>query len=262
MRKLILFGFFGLALTGLFLMDGCKKGKGDPFLSLRSRKTRVAGTWKVVAMQSEVNTTTTDPNGDVITQKQTIEFDGVQATTTSTSTTGGSTETSTSTQDFTQDYTFDKDGTWKGTKVQTSSGSDSVNIYNSNTGLFDPYLVAVFFTTTTSSTGTWDFLSGTGKDFKNKENMVIKTTSYSEQVIKLEVFSPIGNSPSRSNVTSTTTTDRETNSMNEIWTISTLKHKQMVVAASLNSSYVEKVDGIQDSDLTVEEGEISMTLEP
>lgn len=34
-------------IAGTLVLPSCKKGEDDPFLSLRSRKSRVAGTWEV-----------------------------------------------------------------------------------------------------------------------------------------------------------------------------------------------------------------------
>lgn len=49
---------WGLAmLLFVFVLESCKKGEDDPFLSLRSRKSRVAGEWKLkkglLTVQSE-----------------------------------------------------------------------------------------------------------------------------------------------------------------------------------------------------------------
>ncbi len=138
---------FKVAIAALaisaFVLDGCKKGEGDPFLSLASRKARVAGEWKVSAgsgTSSQVvgSTTITD----------TWTYDGATQTTT---TNPGSTVT---TDKFTMDYTFEKDGTFS-------------QVYVDNNGSTAQ---------TTTTTGTWNFTGGVG-EMKNKSQIVMTTLS-------------------------------------------------------------------------------------
>lgn len=118
---------------------GCKKGEGDPFLSLASRKARLAGEWKVTAGTGS----DTDNNGT-----DTWVYNGTtQTTTTSTS--------NTITDAFTIEYTFEKDGTFK-------------MVYTDNN-------VTPIVTTTT---GTWNWTGGVA-DMKNKSQVVLTTLSQS-----------------------------------------------------------------------------------
>jgi hypothetical protein len=52
-----------LLLTGLFstLLMGCKKGENDPFLSLKSRKARIAGQWEMINWESSVTQSNSNP---------------------------------------------------------------------------------------------------------------------------------------------------------------------------------------------------------
>ena len=46
-KKLINFVFVGIAIAGLSTVSSCKKGENDPFLSLKSRTSRITGEWKL-----------------------------------------------------------------------------------------------------------------------------------------------------------------------------------------------------------------------
>lgn len=49
-KKIISFVFSALVVVGLTTtFTGCKKGENDPFLSLKSRKARISGEWKLVS---------------------------------------------------------------------------------------------------------------------------------------------------------------------------------------------------------------------
>lgn len=122
--------------------SGCKKGEGDPFLSLKTRKGRIHGEWKITKGEGTrsyvfANTTVTE----------TISYDGTTETTT---TNPGN---STSTSKWTQTYEFEKDGAF------TSTYTDNDN---------NPAV-------TTTMKGTWNWTGGVG-DMKNKSQIVLTVT--------------------------------------------------------------------------------------
>lgn len=119
---------------------GCKRGEGDPFLSLASRKARLAGEWTVSSGEGS----DTDASGT-----DTWVYDGTTETTTFSS--GGS-----ATDKYTIEYTFEKDGTFK--MVRTDN--------NTSTAIVE------------TSTGTWNWTGGVG-ELKNKSQVVLTTLSYS-----------------------------------------------------------------------------------
>jgi hypothetical protein len=182
------------------LFTGCKKGENDPFLSIHSRKARVAGEWKVTDgkgtdVQTGTNsfgsTTTTDNwtyDGATWTNSRTVAF-----TPTSGSGTSGTTTTSTS---ITMSYTFDKDGTWKSTEVVTATNGDM---------------------TTTNTSGTWNFTGGVG-EIKNKEQIALMTD-------KTEVIDYDQSSQSSS---TTVTESTGSESSPQIITLDELKNKEMI----------------------------------
>jgi hypothetical protein len=136
-----------IALTTIIaigsVVTSCKKGENDPFLSLRSRKARVVGEWKVVSATSEDVQT----NGD----KTTTTFDGTTLTEVDYDASNGSTNSSTSTQ--TEEWTFEKD-----------------------------YSFTYHFTTPSGMQmyeGSWAFMGKSKEgDVKKKENIGIRVLKY------------------------------------------------------------------------------------
>jgi hypothetical protein len=118
-------------------LESCKKGEGDPALSLRSRKARMAGEWKASAGKGS------DTQGSSTT---TFTYDGTTITQTSNNITFSYGQTI--------DVTIEKDGTFKSTTVSTINNS----------------------TTTSTETGTWNFTSGVG-EAKNKSQLMMMTLS-------------------------------------------------------------------------------------
>jgi len=85
----------------------CKKGENDPFISLKSRKARLVGEWKLVeGSTSVVSSTGTD----------TYTFDGTLMTSVESGVT--------TTEPYSETYTFEKDGTYKYSD-NTNNGEDT-----------------------------------------------------------------------------------------------------------------------------------------
>ncbi len=136
MKKIIIF------LAVMAVIGSCKKGENDPFISLKSRKARIAGEW--VLSTSEIVTTS---SGDVSTTK----FNNGSVTIISA---GGS-----STGIGSGTLTIDKDGTYKSQTSYTITG----------TGYSSSYSETV--------EGTWQFMDGDkDEDIKNRERVLIHIT--------------------------------------------------------------------------------------
>ena len=151
-----------LAVGLLVATPSCKKGENDPFLSLKSRKARIAGDWLITGY--DYDNTYTQADGDSGTDKAVMNGDVITFTNTFTS--GGTTTTSTSTTTVNEaSYSFTKEGTftavWNTTNVSVSTNSG--------------------FTTTTTTTsksatsGDWSFIGKQKKTYKNKERIVLNT---------------------------------------------------------------------------------------
>ncbi|MFZ5553961.1 MAG: hypothetical protein ACOZCO_12670 [Bacteroidota bacterium] len=138
MKKIFIYAVAAITTMSLSLTS-CKKGEGDPFISLKSRKSRLAGEWTVSAgngtdMNSGVNTTWT--------------YDGTQEVTTYPSPFPQTTDK------WTLTHTIEKDGTFTSVYVDNDASPAE----------------------TTTTTGTWNFTGGVG-EYKNKSQVVFTTLS-------------------------------------------------------------------------------------
>lgn len=126
MKKIFLLaGMAAMMATTVVTFDSCRKGAEDPAISLRSRKARLVGDWKL----TKGTMTSTSQNGNITT----TTYDGTNETTGSSS------------SPYTMTISFMKDGTYKAVTTSTQSNS---------------FYTAV---TTQETTGTWDFNSGIGE---------------------------------------------------------------------------------------------------
>jgi hypothetical protein len=108
MKKLLI-AFFLLGTISSTIVS-CKKGENDPFLSLRSRKARLTGEWKVTGYETKE----TDSDGDSYSES----LNGSIITVTDINN-GGTPDVSTYV--FTSSITFNKDYTF--TQIQTYGDS-------------------------------------------------------------------------------------------------------------------------------------------
>ena len=125
-----------------FGFAGCKKGEGDPFLSLKTRKSRVAGEWKVTKGEG---THSYVFGSQTITE--TMSYDGTTETTVS------NPGNFTSTDKHTTTYSFEKDGTFTITETDNNGSTPDV----------------------TTTKGNWNFSGGVG-EAKNKSQLVLLIT--------------------------------------------------------------------------------------
>jgi hypothetical protein len=148
MKKSFLLGIGIVALVAN--LSSCKKGENDPFLSLKSRKSRVVGEWtlsKIVGTETYVDLQ--DATNNYTTE---ISYaDGKETTTEKSSGTPFSTV-----KNYTMDYSFKKDGTYTIIKTTTTNTTTSVN----------------------TLTGTWVFIGKNKTDgIKKKEGILLNETS-------------------------------------------------------------------------------------
>jgi hypothetical protein len=163
MKKILVLSLGLLFMGSTF--TACKKGENDPFMSMKSRKARVAGEWTVSGSEgTEKETENFDSQGDSYTfvQTETSTYNGVTNTTVATSvitnltTAAAVTDSETTTSTYTETYSFDKEGTYVYTRLTTYSDGSSNKSENE---------------------GTWSFL-GKNKtsDLKSKEAIMTSTT--------------------------------------------------------------------------------------
>lgn len=216
------------------VVTSCKKGDDDPALSLRSRKARFAGEWKVATDITESTSINTSyPSGTTVTTtiKTTEKYDGVNYSSTSDETVSQAglsfNENTSSTGAITEYmFTIEKDGTWsskKSYKITSVTEKDA-----SGTVTF-----AVDETRMEEMSGTWAFL-GANKtnELKNKEAVVLSiekvTTSFDSK----------STSGSNSSSLSTSESTYAPNEFTMILNITQLANKEMAAEVTFkrNSS--------------------------
>jgi hypothetical protein len=157
MKKTLSFMLVTLLTASTFLTS-CKKGEDDPFLSVKSRKSRVVGEWKMIS-----GTSTEIDQNSTYTTTTTITYSGTSAAESETIASSTSTTTTTSDYSYTQEFIFDKDGSFSGTIVE-----DGI---------------------TTTFEGTWNFTGGV-KEAKNKSQIIL---TYSKTVYDGNTYTYDGN---------------------------------------------------------------------
>jgi hypothetical protein len=205
MKKINKSLFYLIILSLIFpLLESCKKGENDPFLSLSSRKSRVEGTWTVSKMTA-TNTSSTLMGATALITNATMSYDGQTATAEVSAGSSGSTPTTSyDTMYYTSSYTFAKEGTFESTMD-----------YDFPDYPDDDEVV--------KRTGVWTFSGGTG-DIKNKENLILSTTA-------LVLTETENGSTTTANYTydGNYTEDYEGNAINSVYSIKQLKSKEMVL---------------------------------
>jgi hypothetical protein len=134
----IVFGFF----------SQCKKGKDDPFISLRTRKDRMAGEWTLKSGTFDSKYTSTNYSSSTY-----VSFTSSTYNLTNSSTNNNITITNTETGTYSYKLLIEKDGFFRMTQV------------------VDGDLII--------TSGNWNFTAGIG-DLKNKEQIVLNVTSESD----------------------------------------------------------------------------------
>ena len=153
-----------LALASIIVLDSCKKGENDPFLSFKSRKGRVEGEWKLSSSEAttvDAGTTSTD------------KFDGANMS----SIVGSGTPTVTT---YEETMTMGKDGSYKMTSKQ---------VYTKTVGT-----IVTTVTWDETASGTWNFTSKVG-EAKNKDHITITTNTWSTNETTIITGMPVLTDP-------------------------------------------------------------------
>ena len=164
MKNTVILLLSALVIAGSF--SGCKKGENDPFLSLRSRKSRLEGNWVIV--KEEVSET--NINGSTTEIMQSV-YDGKMKVTTTTTTAGALSTTVIDTVKYTVNFDIKKDGNYK----MIAANENKIDIVTTE--------------------GTWLFLGKSKLNgLKNKEAILLTTT---KQVVS---SNPVANSVNYENL--------------------------------------------------------------
>lgn len=154
-----------LLISALILMlvvpfSGCKKGEEDPGISLRSRDSRVEGTWKLSKIEStetEVDKTSTSTDTEITTTTITIAYDGTDITTTTLvkDESGGTTESNITkiVDTYSVSVTINKDNTYTYNTSKTNKTSCTADASDCT-----PVTTAFIGTYTDKDNGEWFWL--------------------------------------------------------------------------------------------------------
>ncbi|MBD78400.1 MAG: hypothetical protein CL840_05740 [Crocinitomicaceae bacterium] len=137
-----------LILAVVAALSACKKGENDPFISLKTRKGRLSGDWKVTHAVYSINDTVWTYNGTTLVKS----MDGVEL----------------SSFPVTHEFSFTKSGEYTINKT---------NEYPANH--FSPNTPAI--TTRYLETGIWNFTGGAG-DTKTKSQLLMQAERIEKRV--------------------------------------------------------------------------------
>lgn len=110
-----------ILLLGAITVSGCKKGENDPFLSFKSRDSRIQGTW-TLSSQSDTQTDMSSFNGTVTTSTSTATF----ASGLMTEVSGGSTDA----YSYSLELTINEDGTYTVVEIVDGNTSEATGSWN------------------------------------------------------------------------------------------------------------------------------------
>lgn len=204
MKKALIMLTAALVVGSTF--QSCKKGENDPFLSLKSRKGRLTGTWNMTISSRTNNTTTdsdnySDTNWDIA--------NGVLTEQINQTILGTAAPAVTNLYNYTVTLTIEKDGTYTMTVTMTQTSDDGNAIDAGDQSTY-----------TTTTTGNWEFIhKNKDQEIKNKEGVVMTPKTVTDAT-----SGAIGNS---SDVTTYTGSQDGT-----IWMLDQLKNKEMITMSN------------------------------
>jgi hypothetical protein len=261
-------------------LESCKKGEEDPSLSLRSRKGRVAGEWKVASYEETTtynqnnstfigpSTTSSSSNGTLK-----VSYDGEKFTTEDiiNSSSGGSSSIKNIAKGEFK-YSFKRDGSFTLTQTKMFEEAENEETFT--------YKLESLTKTEISTTikGTWNFVLGVDKDVKNKQFIVLTFTSEetSTKIDKEDKLTIKSNGQTNTTTTNTVITDKatyETNEISQTWELVRLANKELKalarskisknIASSTNVTNSNGSNPYQESSVSnrIEESVITVTLQ-
>jgi hypothetical protein len=267
MRTLKFFAPILLLSHVFFFLVGCKKGDGDPFLSLKSREARLAGEWTISAWNYNMkinstsnNTSTNSSQG--ITYSYSSKYTRSQNYNLKIERTNFAISDDTFIESFQSNATspnsesknkygsasgtatieFRKDGTFS-RKIEYSDANLSVNSTFVSAG---NSAIEIYYSTESNveiTSGTWEFLDGIEGEYKNKERVILHIKSKKTN----NTYSDNNGNEGRSSEN----VEYKDADNNEIWLLTALKNDEVVFEAetSYNSSNY-KLDNSSTSSTT------------
>jgi hypothetical protein len=218
-----------LLLIGIFIYS-CKKGSEDPALSFRSRKARLTGKWVGTNYSSEINSITSNTNGQASSTKETISSGETEISINTES--GTKTITASGTISF---HTFEitKDGDYF-----YSLKYNTVATYNDSTPAGVKFTVTKKVSKTINKQGKWAF-TGKFNGNKNKENVLLSLNSIKENTTT-ETNTLTNGVPSLVTLSEDSEKIHETGEVSEVWHITQLKNKYLKLDMEVKNSTTGK----------------------
>jgi hypothetical protein len=215
--------FIAVAIVAV-TVQSCKKGEEDGALSLRSRKSRFAGEWKVDSSTGTYTYTLTPTSGSASSSNSTRTETGGTIKIVTSQTSGGTTVSTTTDGTVSEHmYTIEKDGTFSHTyKYTTTEVRD-----NSTSGFTNKTTTVAVYDITEE--GEWNFTGGIG-EAKNKEYVVLSIMSKKQNTnsTTTTIFGIVGTTTTDTDTeSSSTTTTWAPNENTMIWQLVMLKNKEM-----------------------------------
>ncbi|MBV6461510.1 MAG: hypothetical protein HJHJAOHD_01640 [Flavobacteriales bacterium] len=224
MKKLIISAIAIIVVASTF--TACKKGSGDPGISLKSRKGRVTGEWKATKIEVKSNSNNTYSSGgnsDNLSSSSTMKAENGTATYSSTENDNGDITTVNLTGTVEYTVTFEKDGSYKAKFTRNLNGT-TVNSGNS---------INTKVNSTEETTGGWNFIGGQEKDYKNKERILLNILTIKGSTTTDYDIPGTGVYSSKSETDETTASGENT----ETWVLTSLKNKSIEATGSGKSTY-------------------------
>jgi hypothetical protein len=214
-----------LLLIGIFLYS-CKKGSEDPALSFRSRKARLTGKWVGTNYSSEINSITSNTNGQTSSTKETIS--------------SGETDISIKTESGTK--TITASGTISFHTLEITKDGDyfyslkysTVATYNDSTPAGVKFTVTKKVSKTINKQGKWAF-TGKFNGNKNKENILLSLNSVKENTTT-ETNTVTNGVPSLVTESKDSEKIYQTGELAEVWHITQLKNKTLKLDMIIKNS--------------------------
>jgi hypothetical protein len=240
------------------VFSGCKEGPEDPFLSFRSRKARLCGTWTVSNLSSEINRKENNISTKTITTvegeswKQVITIINSDSTRTLT----GKITKDPGQSEGTYTFFFDKNGNAK-TVYKYEFDEDQ-------SGEDDDVSVIHRTEVTEEMSGSWEFISGIDNEYKNKERITFiiveqKTTTKLSEIISSD--DDEGGVPVPHTLSTDVASDRYApGEMCIVYNIVELRNKEIKLHQDVNRFHVSAHNATSES--YQENGEENLVLTP
>ena len=258
-KKLLGYAVAIIMLALPIVFSGCKTGPEDPWLTFRSRKARLCGTWTVSSLNSEIKRTENNISTITVT---TVEGDSWKQVITilnsdSTRTLPGKIVKDPGQNEGSYTFSFDKNGVakmvYKYEFDEDQSGED------------DDVSVVHRTEVTEEMSGTWEFLGGIDNEYKDKERIAFiieeqKITTKLSEIVSSD--DDEGGASLPRTISTTVSSDRYAKGeMSIVYDLIELKSKEVKLYQKINRFHLSAQNATSESNYQ-ETGEETIVLKP